>query len=177
MHLVSNLMRNTFPQVGADNDLAEYVGRSVHPGLDAYYCDNCESIDRIGHQITEWSYLIKASQSDAVIVVGDIENLPCASERKGKIEAVFDDKVEKDNIRYVFSRPTIEEIYWDFPDVIAQILKKKYRAKFRGVTLPTIKVPDKPTRGFEDALKQLFKRYGLKYRTDEFATMFFPNLN
>jgi hypothetical protein len=80
-------------------------------------------------------------------------------------------------IRYVFSRPKVEEIYWDHPEIIVKILQKTFREKFRQRSVPSFQVPSKPSRDFEGKLKEVFKNYDLKYRTVNFAEMFFASLS
>jgi hypothetical protein len=176
VHFVANLMRKEFPAVLQQRDISEFVHTDKH-NSNCYYCDNCRSIDRVPYQINEYAHLISKSHANAITIVGDIERLRCAQARREKIHKALEGNVQQNTLRFVFSLPKVEEIYWDYPEIIVKILTKTFKDKFSRRKVPSFRVPSKPTADFEGKLKEVFKKYELKYRPVDFAEMFFPRLS
>ena len=154
VHFVANLMRREFPAVLRHRDILEFVHSDEHDSS-CYYCENCRSIDRVPYQINDYAHLISKSHANAITIVGDIERLRCAQARREKIQKVFDVKIQQATIRYVFSRPKVEEIYWDYPEIIVRILNKTFKEKFSRRKVPSFRChPNRP-----ETLKVNSKKY------------------
>lgn len=140
-----------------------------------FYVDNCESIDRIPHRINEINYLIEKAGSINIIVC-DLENFNCFSERKRKILSILEPEVNIKRIHFVFSKPIIEAEYWNHPELIIRIVEKDFQLKFNRA----IKIQGKlntTTTKWLDELKKIFKMNGLKYRKTHFAEEFFSRID
>ena len=90
-YLVQNLLRNHYCNcVKLKTDITEFILTTESVA----YCENCKSVDAIPHRISESYYQIVKSNADAVIVICDIEELSCSTERKNKIIS----KIENDKV-------------------------------------------------------------------------------
>jgi hypothetical protein len=158
-------------------DILEFVDTDLSTA-DFYSCyvENCSGIDKIPHRINEIDYLITKSSSDKILIVGDLEDLPCFGSRLEKILEILNDNIPRTNIKTVFFKPRIEKDYWDCQSVIERIIQLDYREKFRTQQNPTINIPrdiDKDIYG----LKKAFRDHDVKYHESRFAKKFFPRVN
>jgi|APIni6443716594_1056825.scaffolds.fasta_scaffold27178_1 hypothetical protein len=158
-------------------DFSEFVKTEINDADFALaIIENCNSIDKIPHRINEIYYLIEQSGSNKILIIGDLERLPCFTARKELFLNILDSNVPTDNIRMVFSNPIIEAHYWECPDLISRIIVLEYREIFKTNVTPTITIPHDIDHGIY-GLKQLFKMHQLKYRESRFSEKFFPRLD
>jgi len=167
---VVNLIRNKFyDKVLLKEDLLEFINKDIkNLTHNIVYCDNCESVDKIPHKINERYYLIEQSASNDIFVVCDIEKLICATNRKNLIESILNGSIDKDNVKYIFFNPKIEAFYWMCKPIIKKIIELQYKEKFGKKIDRKILIPKNPTNPLH-GLKELFKKYDLKYREASFA--------
>jgi hypothetical protein len=168
IYLVKHLMRAVFINPREINDLMEFVIQD-HGTENVYSCFDCNSVENIPFRLKEYAGNIIASKA-LVVVVCDTEQLPCFSRRKEIIFSKMAKEELRGGIRFVFSKPNIEAIFWEFPEVIERTIKKLANYSQRRVTkvtAPTV------TRDFSNELKKLCKQYNIRYKKGEFAEHFF----
>src|SRR5438132_762537 len=91
------------------NDLSCFRSEDVTKNL--VYINNCESVDKIPHEINEKNHWVEGSKASAIIVVCDLESkLNCPIQRKDKIlEVVMKNiavpPVIQEKIQWIISEP------------------------------------------------------------------------
>jgi hypothetical protein len=175
---IKNLLSSKFSdRIIQCKDFSEFVKTEIKDADFALsIIENCNSIDKIPHRINEINYLIDQSGSNKILIIGDLERLPCFTERKNLILSILDANISTDNIKMVFSNPRIEAHYWDCPDLISRIIVLEYREVYKTNTTPNITIPQDIDHDIY-GLKQLFRTHKLKYRESRFSEKFFPRLD
>lgn len=175
---IINLLRRRFSdRINVCKDLSEFVKIDLsNANYFLAFIENCSSIDKLPHRINEIDYLISRSGTDKIMIIGDLERLPCYSNRKNQILGIFNNNISLENLKMVFSKPMIETQYWDCPELISRIVKLEYRRIYQTPNTPEITIPNTINHNIF-GLKQLFKKYNVKYRESRFSEMFFPRVN
>lgn len=140
------------------------------------YCENCHSVDKIPHRINDLLHFIEKSQASKLIVVCDLESLPCFTERKNIINNIIKESINRDDILCAFFNPMIEVGYWECEEVIKRVIEIEHRNKFDKNTSTSI-ILDENIEHPLGALKESFKKYKVKYRESKFSEMFFPRVD
>jgi hypothetical protein len=177
-NLVVAMVHHNYPDVIIERDeskfIAEYYERRC------CYCVNAGNVDKLPYLISEYcaDRRIEKSQSNDVVVICDIENLKCNSSRKNKIEYLLDDSSKQLDIKYIFFNPMIEKLYWDCPEIIGKVLQATLRKRNIGyageVSIDNTQIA---TKKYHYKLHELFKKYGLKYRKNQFSKEFFNRVD
>jgi len=176
---ITNLIRKKFSdKILIEKDLPRFIKKDVNTTThNIAYCENCESVDKIPHQINEIYYMIERSSSNDIFIICDVEKrLRCVTARKDTIEGKLDELVDKTKLKYIFFNPTIEFFYWQCEQIIQRIIDLEYKKKFSKNINRNIIIPTSISNPLYD-LKKLFKKYDLKYREALFAESFFPRVN
>lgn len=168
MCLARHLMRAVFTNPRETNDLIEFVTQD-HGSEHVYNCFDCNSVDSIPFRLKGYANKILASRA-LVVIICDIERLPCFSKRKELIISKMAKNELHECLRFVFSKPNIEAVYWEFPDVIGKTIKKL--ASYSNHSVNDVQVPT-VTSDFAGKLKSLCKQYKIRYKKGEFADHFF----
>jgi hypothetical protein len=136
----------------------------------SYHCFDCNSVDKIQHSIARHvSVLYKTNAIP--FVVCDTEIKTCYQSRK---ESVLSKLLENTEIAVrvncVFFKPQIEVLYWQFPDLILEVINK-LRQRL-GVEASTESLP-KVSGQYKHNLNTVCKQHNVRYVTGEFAEYFF----
>lgn len=174
-NLVKHFIRNhLFTDFRLENDINVFINAndcSQH----WCYCENCGSVDKVPHRINEIHYLIEQSAANHIFILCDIESLGCFTKRKEKILEILDSKIDRNKIKYTFSKPMIENHYWDCERNIISVLKKEIKNKFNR-TETSISIDTNLPKN-QKGLKALFKSYKVKFRESRFSDSYFARVN
>lgn len=175
---VTNLLFNQYSDsIYICKDILEFVDTDLSTAnFYSCYIENCSGIDKIPHRINEIDYLITKSGTDKILIIGDLEDLPCFRSRLEKVLEILNQNIPRTNIRTVFFKPRIEKDYWDCPVLIERIIQLDYRVKFKTQENRIINIPpniDKDIYG----LKKTFSDHDVKYHESRFAKKFFPRID
>jgi hypothetical protein len=174
--LIKRLVRYQKPdQLKLFEDLKEFlcIDTNPYPHIPCY-CDNCESVDNIGHKIKQRAYQIQLIKNLEIIVICDIEKEPCNSSRKKKILTIITE-LNQSKIKFIFFNPMIENFYFENEKIIIDVIKKAYKDKFQKEAPIIILEKDSSSKIY--LIKQSFKKYNLKYKEADFAENFFPKFD
>lgn len=143
-----------------------------------YFIDIPEGVDRIPFRLNDIYKKFKKGGCETFIIICDVENeLGHPSARKSRIEESLKSYIRADDIKYIFSCPYLEEIYWDHPTIIKKIMRIFYQDKSPNDRVPQFVIPNKPSSKFKDELFELFNYYRLHFKKDRFSYYFFSKLN
>jgi hypothetical protein len=119
-------------------------------------------LKKIPFRINELSYLVEKSGSSNIIIVCDLEKLPCFLDRKTKIENVVKERIDVSHMHYAFFKPMIESGYWECATIIEKVIALDFKERFAKPTPNplVLEINNHPL----DSLKKSFKKYNLKYR-------------
>lgn len=173
-----NLMRNKYNQnFLLEKDLLTFVTidltNSTHH---LFHIENCHSINKIPHQVNLRAHLINNYNISDMIIVCDLEDQSCFSNRKNVIDSALHQSINKNNIKYIISNPYIEANYWDCEDLIKQVLKKEFRLKFDIEFREEVELVHNHAQPLY-SIKKSFEKYKLKYRESRFSESFFPRVD
>jgi len=174
-NLVKSFIRNhLYNNFKLELDIAAFVHSSIndyHLG----FCENCGSVDKVPHRINEIYHLIEQSNANHIIVICDIENLGCFTNRKNKILEILESNIDKSKLKFIFFNPMIENHYWDCESNIIGVLKKEIKNKFNR-TEANITIASDITKN-QVGIKKLFNKYNVKFRESKFSESFFSRTN
>lgn len=144
-----------------------------------YFIDLPEGVERIPDRLNSIYDRIRTGGCVDFLIVCDVEvELGCPLARKTRIRETLSSHINSEgNIRYIFSCPYIEEIYWDHPNVIKKVMKTFFEDSFFDQRAPQFTLPNKPKSDFDTRLVKLFKKYNLHLNNEKFAHLFFSELN
>jgi hypothetical protein len=177
-NFIENLIRVKYSEsILLENDLSAFVKKDLSDFTHHLsYCENCHSVDKIPHRINDLLHLIEKSQASKLIVVCDLESLPCFTERKNKINSIIKESINRDDILYAFFNPMIEVGFWECEEIIKRVIEIEHRNKFDRNTTTAI-ILDQNIEHPLAALKRSFMKYKVKYRESKFSEMFFPRVD
>lgn len=146
------------------------------------YIHNSRDVNKIPYDINDMNHWIERSDVCSVIIVCDTENkLYCPIKRKDEIIEIIDsdaesktnfNPIDKNKFKFVFSKPTIEDIYCSEKEITASIIKatgethEKVLEILSNQTIPPL-----------DRLKQSFRINKSTYKKREFSEKFFSQLD
>lgn len=163
-----HMMRAVFPNARKIDDILDFVNQD-HGDEHVFCCFDCNSVDNIPYRLKKYSRNIIASKA-LPMVLCDTEKLPCFTKRREILLSQIANDKHRPSIKFVFAKPCIEAIFWEFPEVIGRTVKKI--AGYSKISLPKVEVPS-VTSNFAGELNALCKRYKIRYRKSEFAEHFF----
>ncbi len=177
-NFIKNLIRKKYAgSILLENDLSAFVDMDLSSfTYHLSYCENCHSVDKIPHRINELLHFIEKSQSSKLIVVCDLERLPCFTEGRDKLNSIIEESLSRDDILYAFFNPMIEVGYWECEEVIQRVIQIEHRNKFDSDISTPILLDENIERPLH-ALKKSFQKYKVKYRESKFSEMFFPRVD
>lgn len=180
---VESFMRSLFPHIIQEKD---ELNLRRKPDSFCYYIFESESIDRIPYSISDNYYKISES-SVLILIVCDTERGFCFSSRKThilsileKIEKDKDKKVNRDLLKFIFNKTSIENVYMDEMEHTKNILGSTYRSRcgkdVNTSELDTICLETMLTsRTSQTKLKLISQHLNLIYKKTEFAKKFFSD--
>lgn len=175
--IINLLLKEYSNRIHSYKDILEFVDTDLSTSeYFACYVENCNGIDKIPHRINELDYLIERSNSDKILIIGDIESLPCYQSRLDKILNILNENIPTENLKVVFFKPRIEKEYWDCQPIIERIIQLDYRDKFKTQDNPIVTIPQEINKDIF-GLKKLFKNHNVKYHESRFAKKFFPRVD
>jgi hypothetical protein len=183
-YLVEWLIRNYFHNVTIYSNLTGFIQTASSENL--CYIHNCGSISKIPYEVNERNHWIESSGAKYIFIVCDIEtDLNCPIERRKKILDImekikdsYSPPVDMEKIGYIFSEPTIEEIYCFHSELTKNVLLKLYKRKFNTDCLNiNISVLEDKNKSPVFRMKSFFQQNNLTYKETEFAENFFPQLD
>jgi len=177
-NFIKNLIRLKYAtSILLEKDLSVFVEKDISAySHNLCYCENCHSVDKIPHRINDLLHLIEKSQSINLIIVCDVEDLTCFSNRRKKIVDILEQSFNRKNIHYVFFNPMIEAGYLECEDTVKRIIQLEYNTKFNQDLAGIINLDYDITKPLH-SLKSSFKKYSVKYRESRFSEMFFPRVD
>lgn len=178
------LFRKYFSNVMPCLNVLEFVNADSNRNI--YYIHNCGSVDKIPYEISDKNHWVERSGVKKIFVICDIEGeYNCPIERRDAILDVIREEEKNcsppvviENISYIFSEPTLEEIYCFHKEISKNVLTKLYKRKYNSEpqNIDTSFLDDsKKSPIFR--LKAFFQKHGLTYKETEFAENFFPQLD
>jgi hypothetical protein len=174
---VVGLIRKFYPNIIIVSSLTEYIQSAPPTGRHYCYVDDCESNEGIPFRINERIYILELSKTDLIIIFCDIEkNMQCATNRLQRIYGLLDENIDRQKVKVVLSRLTIESIYWRFPEIMKKSIKLIYSARKSGRTAPLFNVVDNINENHVFELDKLMKALRMSYKKPEFAEYFFPRI-
>jgi hypothetical protein len=152
----------------------DFVEENNH---NSFYVTNCESGDKIPHKINEIAYRIYKANNCNVIVVCDLEKLPCPLEKKKKLKKIINGSVDESSILHIFSMPMIEDLYCSEVKVSTAVLKYFYE-KNQNIKMQSIDASMLTDLKISvlQRLKNFHRAHGLTYKKVQFAERFFSQL-
>jgi hypothetical protein len=142
------------------------------------YLHDCGGYQNVFPEAARASYLYK--QGESVIVMRDLEDACCYSELRAEMTAVCTDLPPPPMSKVVFTKPSLEAVYFADTSVLARVIEVLHREKFDFA-------PDRkelarqiaalnPLRPLPE-LKDLLASYSMAYRKPRFAREYFERIN
>jgi hypothetical protein len=175
-YLLKALVQCLYPDLIFELDESEFI---LSNKTNISYCVNVGGVDNIPYTINEYisDEKIEKSRSNNLIIICDVEKLRCNTSRKEEIEKRLDKYSRKLNINYIFFNPMIEKLYWDCPELIKKVLILTYNKFYNSdSSLPEIRISEIRS-SFKYKLKELFRKFNMKYRESRFSKDFFSNID
>jgi len=174
LNFVEFLIQKEFPHVSIERDEVKFIKSRPRKNKAIAYLINYGGEGNIPFKLNEDYEKILESNAENILIACDVEkNLKRPRCRKKFILDRLEPKVDRNQISYVFSCPYLDEIYWDHPDDIMEVLKTMYQEKFPKQTLPNFIVPPRPRSQYEYRLKKLLTEHNLLFRKVQFSELFF----
>jgi hypothetical protein len=187
VEFVKRLFFRYFSQIKKCQSEIEFLQETENSAI---YIHNSRDVNKIPYDINDFNHWIERSNPDAVIIICDLEKIPCPTERKNSMIAQIDNDsylkkppihIEKNKLLFVFSLPNIEEIYCSEIKITKNILNETYRRSHGNkITFNDDEVENiltttsmKPL----EKIKKIFKKFGLTYKKREFSESFFSQLD
>jgi len=174
INFVKYLIQRQFPNISIETDEVRFIKSRPRKNKAIAYLVNYGGEGSIPYGINEDYGRILESNYNWILIVGDVEeNLKRPRYRKKFILDKLDQEVDRNKILYVFSCPYLEEIYWDHPDSIMDVLKVMFLEKFSDGPLPNFIIPRRPSSGYKHHLRKIWETYNLRFRGVEISQLFF----
>ncbi len=182
-YFIEWLIRNVLHSVLLYSNLTDFINECSTK--DICYLHNCGSVSKVPYEVSERNHWVERSGAKSIFIVCDIEaELNCPIERRKKILDIMHDikdscspPVDMNKLGFIFSEPTIEEIYCFHSELTRSVLAKLYKKKFNS-NPPTINIDIlSSTKSPNHKMKSFFWAHDLTYKETEFAENFFPQLD
>lgn len=185
---VVNLIWNNFFNFRVLNTQVEF---QKHDGS-AVFIHDAQSGDKIPHAITEEFHWINRSGVDKIIIVCDLEkNCACPIAKKLRIEEIIKKNkqaneslvnLDIEEMVYIFSIPTIEEIYCTEIEITKQILAYDFKEIFQSeidykkLDETAKELLNECNKSPIERMKKIYKAHNLTYKKIPFSERFFAKL-
>jgi hypothetical protein len=175
--LVWWLIHSYYPHVKICKSESDFVN-GIN-GKNIYYITDCENGDKIPYAINDSYYKLKKAGLCDVVIVCDLERMKCSTQRKSLILKRLDSEVDTSLVKFVFSKPLLEEIYCFETCKTVEILKSHYKLRNNAVLDSNIDLSVLTDQGGSPLhrMRVFYQVYGLTFKKTEFADKFFSQFD